>query len=325
MTAEERRAAVIAKYKTILGRNNYSQSLRNYCFKKYTNGKYYSDCSSSVSYSYKEAGYGFGILNTVGMYQSKKFTNVPVTIKNGQVQNTDVLRVGDMLLFAGTDKGRSYAGYVGHVEMVGEISGKTVMLYGHGSGNPKRHEMVAYCRSRYNAKTSTKVGNKGLIRVRRFIVDDAQSADPVDVFNTLHFGAKGTAVVEMQEALMSLGYDLPDYGADGDFGDETKSALIKFQSDRGLDKTGIYDAATDAALRNSIEPMESAFVQVTGMSVNIRSDCDLNSMKIGIAHRGDQFEYSGEQSGTWYRIKYNDSFDCWISSKYSEIVKKGNN
>ena len=32
-------------YATILGRNNYSQSLRAYVYKKYTNGKYYSDCS----------------------------------------------------------------------------------------------------------------------------------------------------------------------------------------------------------------------------------------------------------------------------------------
>ena len=179
MTATEKRNAVIKKYGEILGRNKYSQPKRDYCYKKYSDGKYYSDCSSSISYAYKEAGYSFGILNTVGMYQSKKMVDVPVTIKNGIIQNPEVLRIGDMLLFAGTDTSRAYAGYVGHVEMVAKISGKTVTLYGHGSGTPRSTEMNAYCKSRFSSKTKTKVGNKGLIKVRRFIADDAVIPDPV--------------------------------------------------------------------------------------------------------------------------------------------------
>lgn len=172
MTANEKRAAVVAKYKTILGRNYYSQAKRDYCFKKYSDGKYYSDCSSSISYCYKEAGFSFGILNTVGMYQSKKMTEVPVIIKNGQIQNPEVLRIGDMLLFAGSDSGRAYAGYVGHVEMVYEISGSNVTLCGHGSGRPSTKKMTTYCKSRYNSKSSTKLGHKGLIKVVRYIQDD---------------------------------------------------------------------------------------------------------------------------------------------------------
>lgn len=172
MAATEKRTAVIKKYEVLLGRNKYSQPKRDYCYKKYSDGKYYSDCSSSISYAYKEAGYGFGILNTVGMYQSKKLVDVPVTIKNGIIQNPEVLRPGDMLLFAGTDTSRSAADYVGHVEMVAKISGSKVTIYGHGSGNPRSTDMKTYCTSRYNSKTKTKLGNKGLIRVRRFIQDD---------------------------------------------------------------------------------------------------------------------------------------------------------
>ena len=172
MTATEKRASVIKKYEEILGRNKYSQPKRDYCYKKYSDGKYYSDCSSSVSYAYKEAGFGFGILNTVGMYQSKKLVDVPVTIKSGIIQNPEVLLPGDMLLFAGTDSSRAYAGYVGHVEMVAKISGSKVTIYGHGSGTPRATEMNAYCKSRYAKSASTKLGHRGLIKVRRFIVDD---------------------------------------------------------------------------------------------------------------------------------------------------------
>ena len=47
-------------------------------------------------------------------------------------------------------------------------------------------------------------------------------------------GAEGSDVKALQEALMKLGYELPDYGADGEFGEETKEALMDFQKDEGL-------------------------------------------------------------------------------------------
>ena len=190
MTANEKRNAVIKKYDIILGRNKYSQSLRDYCYKKYKDGKYYSDCSSSVSYAYKEAGFSFGILNTVGMYQSKKLVDVPVEIKNGIIQNPEVLRTGDMLLFAGTDTSRASAGYVGHVEMVYKITDSRITICGHGSGTPRTTEMNAYCKSRQAKKTSTKLGHKGLIRVRRFIPDDATTVVPNPTVTAAPVGAK---------------------------------------------------------------------------------------------------------------------------------------
>lgn len=105
-------------YKSILGRNYYSQDLREYVFTPYK-GRYYSDCSSSGDACYKKAGHDVGWLNTAGMYQSSKFESVPVIIKNGHVENPDVLKVGDALLFAGNDPSRPLQ--IGHVEYVYEI------------------------------------------------------------------------------------------------------------------------------------------------------------------------------------------------------------
>jgi len=176
----EKRQAVARKYEEILGRNKYSQARRSYAFKKYSDGKYYSDCSSSIALAYKEAGYPFydnnGSYNpnTVGMYRANSLKEVPVDIKNGVIQNPEVLQPGDMLLFAGSDSSRKYAGYVGHVEMVGKISGTKVTLYGHGSGTPRATEMNAYCKKRYASKTSTGLGHKGLIKVVRFFQDEGQ-------------------------------------------------------------------------------------------------------------------------------------------------------
>ena len=221
------------RYKKYIGRNHYSQPRRNYCETKYTDGKYYSDCSSSVSYAYKGAGESFGILNTVGMWTSKKMVDVPVKISKGQITNPEVLCVGDLLLYAGNDTSRKAFGYVGHVEMVGEISGKTIYLYGHGSGLAKRHEMVAYNRTRYNTKASTPLGRRLLIRVRRVIQDNTAPVEPTVYRNVKVTGGAinvrsgpGTKYLIMGTA--KLGTVLPYQGIDETV-DGTPWHLVEYQ------------------------------------------------------------------------------------------------
>lgn len=170
MTANERRQAVISKYDEIIGRNIYSQNLRDYCYRKYSDGNYYSDCSSSICYAYKEAGQGFGILNTAGIYQSSKLTMVDVDITGG-IPDMARLRPGDMLEFAGTDRSRPQR--IGHVEM---YCGNGIIC-GHGSGRPSYKDLVAYCRSRHN-QWAPGGWRKGLVCVRRYIQDDIVLVEP---------------------------------------------------------------------------------------------------------------------------------------------------
>lgn len=59
---------------------------------------------------------------------------------------------------------------------------------------------------------------------------------------------KGGDVVELQEILMDLGYDLPKYKADGDFGNETLAAVKRFQKDNGLTVDGTIDSQDMAIL-----------------------------------------------------------------------------
>ena len=51
-------------------------------------------------------------------------------------------------------------------------------------------------------------------------------------------GDAGTAVKQLQENLISLGYSVGSYGADGDFGRATLEAVMKFQKDQGLTTDG---------------------------------------------------------------------------------------
>ena len=68
---------------------------------------------------------------------------------------------------------------------------------------------------------------------------------PVPVDNpVLKKGDSGAAVKRMQNLLISHGYPLEKYGADGDFGDETLKAVKQFQSDKGLVPDGIVGKMT---------------------------------------------------------------------------------
>lgn len=326
-TPSERRLKVRDAYRKFIGRNHYSQKLRNYYNKKYKDGRYYSDCSSSVSGAYKVAGEGFGILNTVGMWTSKKLVDVPVKISKGQITNPEVLRVGDMLLFAGNDTSRKKYGYVGHVEMVGEISGSKVTLYGHGSGLAKKHEMTAYCRTRYNTKASTPLGRRGLIRVLRFILDDGEQLPPAQPAQAalLKQGATGAAVTAMQKLLLKWDPQcLPKWGADGDFGEETAAAVLAFQLAAGVERTGAFDADTERALLLHA----GATVEITGGTVNVRSGPGKQNAVLGVAKKGDRLGYQGvwEHAGDslWLLVSYtpagaNVPRNAWVSDKFAEV------
>jgi len=64
----------------------------------------------------------------------------------------------------------------------------------------------------------------------------------------LRKGSKGSEVKVLQQRLLKLGYKLPKYGADGDFGNETDAAVRQFQKDNKLVVDGIYGANTSRAL-----------------------------------------------------------------------------
>ena len=64
------------------------------------------------------------------------------------------------------------------------------------------------------------------------------------VFPQLSKGDKGDKVRVLQELLRGKGYDLGTYGADGDFGGATRSAVVAFQVRSGLSADGIVGKNT---------------------------------------------------------------------------------
>lgn len=69
-------------------------------------------------------------------------------------------------------------------------------------------------------------------------------------------GMEGSDVKELQTMLIDLGYDLGRYGADGDFGKDTETAVKKFQKDNRLTTSGICDKETWEVLLDAFNPEE---------------------------------------------------------------------
>lgn len=73
----------------------------------------------------------------------------------------------------------------------------------------------------------------------------------------LPYGSKGPAVMVLQLMLKLMGYNFDKLITDGDYGDETKTAVQLFQSDYNLEEDGDFGPDTRAI-----------FFRETGIDVN---------------------------------------------------------
>ncbi len=75
----------------------------------------------------------------------------------------------------------------------------------------------------------------------------------------LKVGSKGTDVMEIQSLLKKIGYNPGPI--DGDFGQQTKNAVIQFQRDNGLDPDGIIGPQTYTVLDVLLRGYDEYYVQ----------------------------------------------------------------
>ena len=150
-----------------------------------------------------------------------------------------------------------------------------------------------------------------------------ESADCQDVTELVYKrivrkGAKGEDVVQLQKAMMKLGYELPRYGADGDCGTETVNAIMRFQTDNDLEVDGECGKNTYAALNKRLSGIENVFeIIVTGGSVNVRTAPNTDGAIAFVAHRDDKLRAVGVDSETgWFKLEGGK----YISNKYAKKV-----
>ena len=151
-------------------------------------------------------------------------------------------------------------------------------------------------------------------------------------------GMVDSDVKALQELLMHLGYALPKYGADSEFGAETEKALLAFQKKAGLEADGKYGDKTHAALMDAVAdddgqpeppeqpvPDEPAPVGTTvvivseGGKVNVRCGNGTEYERLSAVAPGSTFPLVATAQNGWHAIVIGSRVG-WVSGSFSRIV-----
>lgn len=115
------------------------------------------------------------------------------------------------------------------------------------------------------AKMDTKIGNWshwGRLSAIDYTGETQEPQAPGEAYPTLRKGAKGESVTQLQVLLISAGYPLPKYGADGSFGSETVQAVMDFQRGNGLKADGVCGPDTwEALLKTPVQTLFTVTIQ----------------------------------------------------------------
>lgn len=149
---------------------------------------------------------------------------------------------GDIMMYDWGDSGYGdNYGDADHVGIVEKISGTTItVIEGNYSNAVKRRTMLVngqyirgYIVPKYAESTT---------------VDKQEASAPADELPMLRKGDEGNTVKAMQILLIGLGFSCGWYGADGDFGSATDSAVRSFQKAHGLEVDGVCGPNTWSCL-----------------------------------------------------------------------------
>ena len=117
---------------------------------------------------------------------------------------------------------------------------------GDKTGNLTMHKMFAAtaCPGPYLESRMGKIAEEVNKRLSGEKPGEKEKEGIIVELKELARGAKGAQVKALQTLLIGYGYAMPRYGADGDFGAETESALKRYQADHNLDADGICGILT---------------------------------------------------------------------------------
>lgn len=163
-------------------------------------------------------------------------------------------KIGDQIFF--------YAGgTIGHTGIVvGVSSSQVITVEGNSSDqvakrsyNINNTSIAGYGRPNYNGKIVevdsdfdlSTIETQPSISQEKTDNNQSKTDEYATVkFKIIYYGQIGIPVKRMQSMLISAGYSCGRYKDDGEYGNDTKSALLNFQRDNGLEQDGICGVET---------------------------------------------------------------------------------
>ena len=208
-------------------------------------GHMVADCSGLFVWAYRQ-------INGSSIYHGSNTIYNKYCTKKGKLTTElkKTLKPGTAV-FTGDEKSHGHIGlYVGN--------GKVIEASGTQAG---------VCTSNITAGKWTYYGELNAV-----VFDGGESPQE----HTIRKGDKGAEVKDLQKKLLSLGYKLPKYGADGDFGSETEAAVKQFQKDWGLTQDGVVGPETMKLLESAPTKEKKYSVTVTGLTeAQAKALCDM--------------------------------------------------
>jgi hypothetical protein len=134
-----------------------------------------------------------------------------------------------------------------------------------------------------------------------------------EVSNSEYKGVPKSKIEAVQQALVDLGYDLGDFGpkengVDGKFGEKTKAAVIKFQTEKGISPNkGVVGPKTAAAL--GVEPLTTGKQTTPSAGTETPSD-------------GAETGAGSTPSSPFKTREEGNAFRKWLNDNYPKIAKE---
>ena len=138
----------------------------------------------------------------------------------------------------------------------------------------------------------------------------------------LRNGCAGTDVMELQTMLIELGYSCGIWGADGDFGDATEAAVLRFQAEHGCGVDGEVGPETIRALKaaeKAEDKHDGKYVRIVGGSCWIREMPSTEGAKICAVTEGGVLNYGGVTAPNGWLSVTNGGVAGWVSNKYGRL------
>lgn len=214
--------------------------------------------------------------------------------------------VGDIICFYWneTNKEKDNTGFASHIGIVEYVEDNIIhTIEGNTSGGKV-------------ARRTYEIGQaciRGFARPKYAIKQEMPTTTPIETAPTnLKKGSVSEEVKTMQSMLSACGYNLGEYGIDGDFGADTEEAIKFFQTEHKLEVTGEYDQPTKNQLEksydNSQKEIPSAMFCIKSPKTYMRKgpskDYEITKMlPVGTKVRILSSKKVGTRGKLWYRIK----------------------